>query len=199
MKRIALFASILLAFAFLGTAMPGCTAEQLGQLEQERQSLTELRTATTQAVADLTIEVQALSPDDPVRKATEKNIAKANQVLAKIDQYLPKVDAAIAAVAGGGTLSDPAFRDLADTIPYGRLGLVLAGFGVIVVQQFQKNQAKKALAKKEEELAAENKALVQTVKGVDAAMPVKSPEVKAALDSAQDSDTKVKVAAIRAG
>ncbi len=174
---------LLVVLMMVATLAIGCSAEQLDQLQAERQTVTEVRNATTQAAADLQAEIATLPPDDPVRKATEKKLVKLNEVLAKIDLYLPKIDAAIAA-AGTGDFTGPSMREAVRDIPYGGLVLTVFGIGYGIFQRMQKDK--------------ERKALTQVVNGIDVAMPTKSEPVKAALESAQDASTKVRVAEIRA-
>jgi len=132
---------LLLTLAVIGlTTLVGCTAEQLAQWTATKQKLEDAKAPTTQAVSDLQkqlnslrAEIATLSPDDPVRKATEAKLVKVNESLAAAQVKLGQLDGALAAADSAirslstGEPFDPKVTAAVKDIPYGNLALSVIG------------------------------------------------------------------------
>lgn len=86
---------LVLVGSLLAMVLSSCTADQLSEARQQKETAQTVLNATTQAVTDLERELAALPPDDPARKKIEDGIAKGKQVIAAAQQAIAVADGAI--------------------------------------------------------------------------------------------------------
>jgi hypothetical protein len=183
-KSVRCAAIAICASIFLG----GCTAQDLQQLQQARTqavaTLDQAQTAQSQIQKQLT----TLPASDPARQQLEPKLEKLDALITQIQTYVPVLDGAIRSLGTGQV--DPTLQQAAAVIPYGSLALAVIGVVFGVIKHVQAGNLT-------DQEAQSQKAFEQIVSALDAALPVPTPEQKAAVDAVLDTDVKAKVAAVR--
>ena len=166
----------------------GCTAQDLAQLQSTRdQTVAEINQAV-QSEAALKQQAAALPASDPVRTGLDSQLSKLDALIARGQQYLPILDAAIHSAQSASI--DPSIQSAVAAIPYGSLALAVAGIVWGLVKHLQ---AGKTLAEGEQVQTA----FAQMVKALDAALPQPSDQQTAAIASVLDTDAKARAALVR--